>query len=208
MKKLLILLLSLFLLSSPSVFADDISDFEIEGITIGDSLLDYMSEDEILEGIKFTKNHYSYLNEPNKYSEVYLIKDFPTYKSGLSFFIENNASNQYITNKNEKFRILFIRGKIDYVEDFDSCIAKRNEIEEVLSKMFPNTEKTELVQAHSLDPSGNSIINNISFFFKTGDKVRLVCSNWEETFRIQNNFTEGLSIAIQPKKITEWLTDY
>ena len=49
MKKLLTLLFSLFVLSSTSVFADDISDFEIEGITIGDSLLDYMSEDEIQE---------------------------------------------------------------------------------------------------------------------------------------------------------------
>ena len=47
MKKLLILLFSIFFLSSPSVFADDISDFEIEGISIGDSLLDYMTEDEI-----------------------------------------------------------------------------------------------------------------------------------------------------------------
>ena len=27
--------------------ADDISDFEIEGMSIGDSLLDYMSEEEI-----------------------------------------------------------------------------------------------------------------------------------------------------------------
>ena len=28
---------------SSSIFADDISDFEIEGISIGDSLLDYVS---------------------------------------------------------------------------------------------------------------------------------------------------------------------
>ena len=49
MKKLLILLFSLFfLISSPSIFADDISDFQIEGISIGDSLLDYMTEDEIM----------------------------------------------------------------------------------------------------------------------------------------------------------------
>ena len=52
MKKLLALLFSLFLLSSSSVFAEDISDFEIEGISIGDSLLDYMTEDEILEEIE------------------------------------------------------------------------------------------------------------------------------------------------------------
>jgi hypothetical protein len=87
MKKLLTFLFSLFLLSSPSVFADDISDFEIEGISIGDSLLDYITEDKILQEIEKTKNWYSYLNEPNKYSEIYLFKDFPTYDS-LSFFVK------------------------------------------------------------------------------------------------------------------------
>ena len=60
MKKLLILLFSILLLSSPSVFAEDISDFQIEGISIGDSLLDYMTEEKILKEIERTKNYYSY----------------------------------------------------------------------------------------------------------------------------------------------------
>ena len=44
MKKTLIILVLLF---SSSVVAEDISDFEIEGMSIGDSLLDYFSEEEI-----------------------------------------------------------------------------------------------------------------------------------------------------------------
>ena len=123
MKKLLILLFSLFFLSSPSVFADTISDFEIEGISIGDSLLDYMTEEEILEEIERTKDWYSYLNEPNKYSEIYLFKDFPTYDF-LSFFVKNTQSNKYVTNSNEKYTILATRGMISYDEDFDNCIVK------------------------------------------------------------------------------------
>ena len=207
MKKLLILLLSLFFLSSPSVFADDISDFEIEGMSIGDSLLDYMTEDEILEEIELNKNDYVFLNEPFKYSEVYIREVFPTYSAGLSVFVKNNSSNQYITNKNEKYIILYIRGKIDYVEDFDSCIAKSKEIADVLSKMFPNTKKEEREWAHGADPSGNSIMHDISLYFKSGDKARTVCTNYEETFRIKKNYTEGLTVAIQPKEITEWLLD-
>ena len=39
------------LLFSSSVIAEDISDFEIEGMSIGDSLLDYFSEDEIINNI-------------------------------------------------------------------------------------------------------------------------------------------------------------
>ena len=49
MKKLLgILVLILFTLQTPSQ-ADDIRDFQIEGMSIGDSALDYFSEEEIIE---------------------------------------------------------------------------------------------------------------------------------------------------------------
>ena len=66
-------LLTLFvLLFSSSVLADDISDFEIEGISIGDSLLDYMTEDEILKEIELNKNDYVFLKEPHKYVDIYL----------------------------------------------------------------------------------------------------------------------------------------
>ena len=43
-----ILLTLFFLFFSSSVVADDISEFQIEGISIGDSLLDYMSENDYL----------------------------------------------------------------------------------------------------------------------------------------------------------------
>ena len=207
MKKLLVLLFSLFFLFSSSVFADDISDFQIEGMSIGDSLLDYMTEDEILKEIAFNKDDYTHLNEPHKYVEVYIREVFPTYSAGLSVFVKNNTSNQYITNKNEKYIILFVRGKIDYVEDFDSCIAKSKEIADVLSKMFPNTKKEQREWAHAADPSGNSIMYDISLYFKSGDKARVVCSNYEETFRIKKNYTEGLSVAIQPKEISNWFSN-
>ena len=36
--------------------ADDIRDFEIEGISIGDSLLDYFQESEVRKIDKFLKN--------------------------------------------------------------------------------------------------------------------------------------------------------
>ena len=50
MKKLLaILVLGLFLIT-PSQ-GDDVQDFQIEGMSIGDSLLDYMTEKEIKTNI-------------------------------------------------------------------------------------------------------------------------------------------------------------
>ena len=204
MKKLLVLLFSLFFLSSPSVFADDISDFQIEGISIGDSLLDYMTEDEILDGIEKTKGSYSHLNEPNKYAEVYLFKDFPTYER-MSFFVKNNSTNQYVTNKNEKYTIVFIRGLIDYNEDFDSCIVKRDEVAEFLSQIFHNEDHTEYKRPHRADPSGNSKIDGYVINFSSGAMIEAQCNNFEETWRIKNNWSDNLSVSIDTVEIVSWL---
>ena len=91
--------------------ADDVRDFEIEGISVGDSLLDFMTEEEILEEIEKTKDWYSYLNEPNKYAEINFLKNFKTYDFA-SVFVKNNYTNQYVSNKNEKYTILSVSGKI------------------------------------------------------------------------------------------------
>ena len=210
MKKLLIPLFSLFLLfllSSPSVFADDISDFQIEGISIGDSLLDYMTEDEILKEIERTKDFYYHLNEPNKYAEVYLVKKSENYDY-LGFFIKNNSVNTYVTNKNEKYTILSIRGLKRYIEDFDSCILNRNQIVDILSKMFPDREKVKEIRRYPGDPSGNSIGDTIYFDLDIGNTVRVYCSDFEETFRIKMKWSEGLTVLIIPSEINEWLDDY
>jgi hypothetical protein len=208
MKKLLILLFSLFLLSSPSVFADDISDFEIEGISIGDSLLDYMTEDEILKKIEYriNNNPYYYLKEPIKFIEIYLYENIKTYDQ-MAVFIKHN-SNQFITNKNEKYTILSIRGIISYEEDNDSCIVKRDEIVEILSTIFPNLDKSEFIFDHPIDPSGNSKQSMIQFTLDSGANIHALCTNFEETFRLKNKYTEGLTVSIHLEEIFKWLNDH
>ena len=207
MKKLLILLFSIFFLSSPSVFADDISDFEIEGMSIGDSLLDYMTEEEILEEIEKTKDDYNYLKEPNKYREVYLYKEFPTYDY-ISVFVKNTESNRYISVKDEKFIIESIFGMNKYNEDFNSCITKRNEIYDILLVMFPNQEQIKEIFDHPLEPSGNSFVDSVSFNFVSGDQVSIKCNDWEENFRIDNNYFEGLNIEVLSDEVIHWMSNY
>ena len=66
MKKLLIL----FLFFSSSLVGDDIKEYSIEGISIGDSLLNYMSEEEILREFELGKNEYEWTDQ--KFTDVYL----------------------------------------------------------------------------------------------------------------------------------------
>jgi hypothetical protein len=206
MKKLLILLFSLLFLSSPSVFADDISDFEIEGISIGDSLLDYMTKEEILEEIENNINDFPYLNEPKKYISVYLWKEFPTYDF-VSVFIKNNSINKYLTNKDEKYTILSVRGYNRFIEDYDNCLVKRDEIVEIFSGIFPYSTKQAEIRPKSDDPSGNSIFNAVYWFLEGEGLANLSCSNYEEKFRISNNKTEGLSVIIRSEEVNNWLNN-
>ena len=56
-KRLLLILILTFSFQSLTK-ADDIRDFQIEGISVGDSLLDYFSENEIKSNTNY--NGYSY----------------------------------------------------------------------------------------------------------------------------------------------------
>ena len=57
-------LLTLFVLCfSYTLFADEVSDFQIERISVGDSLLDYYSKDQILSmGVLEYKKKFNVLN--------------------------------------------------------------------------------------------------------------------------------------------------
>ena len=207
MKKLLVLLFSVFLLSSPSVFAEDISDFEIEGMSIGDSLLDYMTEEEILKEVELNKNDYYFLNEPNKYAEVYFNKNLMKYET-VSFLFQNNATNEYISNKNEKYIISSIRGIFDYTNDIDGCLQKRDEISEVISSMFPGSQKIENVFDYGGDPSGESTTYAVYFDLDSGGEVEVSCYDYEESFRIKNNWSDILNVAIDTDEVVNWLNDF
>ena len=131
MKKLsTYLFLVLFSFSAPS-FSSDISEFEIEGIGIGKSLLDYMSEENIKTEIKRNRYMYAYLNED--FGEVYLYEGLQIYDS-MSFFVKPN---------DEKFLIYEVRGITPYIEDLNGCLKKQNEIVEEISKIFEDAKKSE-----------------------------------------------------------------
>tara|TARA_B100001996_G_scaffold363901_1_gene332509 strand:- start:255 stop:569 length:315 start_codon:yes stop_codon:yes gene_type:complete len=69
--------------------ADDIRDFEIEGMSIGDSLLEYFSEEEIK-----SKNK-SYYPKSKKYHMIEFEGNFKDYES-LAFHLKKNDKKYLI----------------------------------------------------------------------------------------------------------------
>ena len=75
MKKLSTYLFLVFFSFQISSWADDIRDFQIEGMSVGDSLLDYFSEEEIIAQIKEGKDGWRviprYLNKEKEIDPRY-----------------------------------------------------------------------------------------------------------------------------------------
>ena len=118
------ILLTLFvLLFSSSVVAENISDFEIEGISIGDSLLDFYNKSEI-------NNVPSYKYKNDKF--IYYVFELPV-NSNYDFLqitikINNNLKNNYPIHS--------ISGIITCRNDIEKCFIKQNEIRKDLDLFF------------------------------------------------------------------------
>ena len=195
MKKLsTYLFLILFSFSAPS-FADDISEYQIEGISIGDSLLDHLSKEEIITEIEFNKPTYNYLN--NDFGEVYLFGNFDIYDH-LSFMVKP---------KDKHYTIYMIKGSILYDDKLEQCFAKQKEIEKEFSLIYKNATKRKGTLVFDWDPTGESVIHNTYFDFDSGDYIRVSCAKYKKSLKIENNWADNLQVAIGTKEIMYWFAN-
>ena len=163
MKKLLTLLFSLFFLSSTSIFADDISDFEIEGISIGDSLLLYSSKKEIDNGRIADYNS-------NKYSRYTLRKI-----KSKSLKKYDDVQVHFLTNDN-KYIITGVSGGIFEKDKFNQCLEMKDQVVNVISDMFPNAKINDLGEKFAPSKNWYMIIYALIKKF-TGSRVSSIYKN-------------------------------
>ena len=176
--------------------ADELSDFEVLGMSIDDNLLNFITEDEILDEIdkRKTLNRYSHLKEPNKFLEITVLKQENDLYDGAEVFIKNTIPRDNTIHG--------IRGYRYYIEDFDACIKKRNQIAEILTNFFPEAKTGSLITEDK-----NKITDN----FSIGNLERIIdvnCIDLEETYRLKHNFKEGLEFVIRNKEFSDWVLDY
>ena len=175
---------------STSVNSDDITDFEIEGISIGNSLLKYMSLKQIKSEIEWSKNFYYYKN--TDFAEAYLYETGEKYDY-LSFLIKPSDNN---------YLIYGIYGNID--NDINVCLKMKKEIVGEFKLLFPSTMNEESVFSPSFDKTGKSKIYYSNFIFETKDKIVIECYDYSKELEIENN-VDGLSVSILSHETDTWL---
>jgi len=169
--------------------ADDISDFEIEGISIGDSALDYFSKDELdqRKEIGFVYDDKSF------YSATYYDKDFFKVYNAIQLHIKTNDSNYIIYS---------LAGRIYFDNDYNGCLTKMDEIVPDIKKIFYNSKFVDAGTEVWTTTSGDKVKTK-SYFFQlpAGDEIALECYDQPKTINIIDN----LNIAIDSKEFANWL---
>ena len=193
MKKLFTyLFFIIFSFQTPSL-ADDIRDFQIEGMSIGDSALDYFTNKDIKKAIK------EKLTYPN--SQKFSMLTFYLHKN---LKIYDSVQINHLT-KDKKLIIYGISG-INYFENsINECKKDKKIIVNELSEIFKNSEKVNQKRKHEYDKSGKSFIHQTLFDLISGDQIRVECYDWSKKMTKKNELLDQLVVSILHKDFSIFL---
>ena len=193
MKKLFTyLFLVLFSFSAPS-YADDISEYQIEGISIGDSLLDYMSKEEIKNNMVFPYERHN-KNIGKDVAKVFYDKNLNVYDA---LYIDFKTTDNI-------FEILTINGTLFYEENIKECYKKQIQLVEELKLVFKdaNIQKQGPIN-HEGYPNGEIKKIRYSFFINENiqSNLEIICYDIAEELQKKDR----LVISFKSKEFNEWL---
>ena len=193
MKKLLAIFI-LCLCFTTSSQADDIRDFQIEGINIGDSLLDFFS----LNQLKDLANHrstFSYHNSKAKIIRTH--RDEPARKGEMKSSTYDFVG---ITVFDEvDYEIIGIQGYLRF-ENIDDCNKERLKVEKAIENTLNKKPERE-IKKHAYDKI--SLSYNSWFFFDIKGHININCTDWHKKTKEQKNWKPNLKVAIVSPKLLE-----
>ncbi len=161
--------------------ADDIRDFEIEGMSVGDSLLDYFSKSEI---DNLQKGFYPA-------SKKFFITILPINNSLVYDKIVASLKTD-----DEKYIIQSISGAIDTYRNTKKCLEKQLEIKKDIIILFPDINYEDYTFEYPQDTIGKSLATVTDFDFKSGGEIRVFCNDWSKEREAERDSMDNVQIAI------------
>tara|TARA_Y100000389_G_C17435512_1_gene505269 strand:- start:1135 stop:1716 length:582 start_codon:yes stop_codon:yes gene_type:complete len=188
MNKLLLILILTFSFQSLTK-ADDIRDFQIEGMSIADSLLDYYSEKEIK---KAKKNKY----KSNEFITIYVRKkNFATYDLVLVS----------VKTLDKNYEIYSISGIIDFKKNINDCYDKLSSISKFIEDIFPNKSIGHRETSHPVDKSGKSKLTQKYITLEDG-YITANCTDYSKEFEKIDSRQDFLMVSVKNKYFMNFLS--
>ena len=195
MKKLSTYLFLIFFSFLTPTWADDIRDFQIEGMSVGDSLLDYFSEDKI------KKNNRNYTQFTS--SKFYVVG--MDYENSFKVY---DVLDIYLKTNDKKYIIKGIAGVVYFTKNINDCHKKKNDVVSELSPIVKTAEVDDTgTSAHPADKTGKSTTTDVYFDFKSGDSVIVGCFDWSKKMTEEFNYADHLRVEIFTNELSNWLAN-
>ena len=160
MRRLLLILILTFNFQTLTK-ADDIRDFVIEGMSINNSALDFMSSNEIIE------NTLPYFDTKRKYYISGVVNNLKLY----------DQVEIYLKSNDDKYQIKSIIAAI-FINDLDACLDQKKKIVNNLDKIFLNIKKLSGSKKHESDPTGKSIHYIDQYNLDYPNHIRVECTQF------------------------------
>ena len=166
--------------------ADDIKDFQIEGMSIGENLLNFYEEKTIL----------------NLKKDFYTNDQFMT--SSFRTALNSDKFDSLQISYDQSFKIYEIEGAINFISNNNNCIKKFDEIYKEISSIFPRAKKSDLVKRKlNYDKSGQSIVTGRQIYFKGDDYIQIACFDISKKLEEQG-YIDVLKLTLTSRKFADW----
>ena len=183
------LVIFLSLASVNQSIADDLKDFEIEGITIGESLLDYATEEEI----NSIKVEFGYKTDKFNTYRFEKIRDLNQY----------DKLNVSVKKGDKNFIIVGISG-IYYYKNLDECNSLKKEIQSYVKNEFKINASDITKYPSSMDKTGKSIIYGIQNYLKPYPSLESININCYD-FTKESLMKANLKVSVNTHEFMDFI---
>tara|TARA_B110001452_G_scaffold164865_1_gene137591 strand:- start:128 stop:727 length:600 start_codon:yes stop_codon:yes gene_type:complete len=195
MRKLLLILILTFSFQSWTK-ADDIRDFELEEISIGDSLLIHLKRFNI-DKDSLKKNRFYYSGSKKFYGTRIVITAKNAQYDNIGFLLKE---------KDNKYIIYILTGRKTFSNDLAGCTNDKEKIVNDFISLLKNTERVDYTYSYPRD-DGKSISYITDFNFQDGSAIRVYCTNWSSETEKKMKWKDSLSISISSAEGLYWLNN-
>ena len=171
--------------------ANEIGEFDIDGVSIGDSLLSYTSKDNVKNK---TKAFY-----PN--SKKYYLLEFNSQE--LSFLDQYSFIGFHLKENDNEYTIYSIKGMLDYDKDLNSCLKQKKIIIESIKDTLSDSKEEKYENSYGkLYGQSKAYISD----FKVNDGfIRVWCNSWDKKNEKSKDFMDTLNVDLSDQIFLDWL---
>ena len=174
---------------SKMIKANDVEDYVIEKVSLGDNLIEYYSIDEIkvaekLKIIYSNKEFYDLQLDVENF-EIWSVLSFSFKKDDDDLIIHALAGGQFM--------------------DIEECNKKKKIITQDLKNTFFSDLKEEIYTYKYKDIGDGKSIAFISDFILKNGRLRVYCTDWSKKTTDQLGYDDSLRLEIGTTKYFDWL---